>query len=440
MLTHGILTRPWCLLEIASAFAARQPTVLLEVRAGGFEPAEARALVRRLPEALPSASLALLHTHLGPQLAGLHEALEALIDRVEAEHVVPWDACVGDAAMVAQAQHLIEAMAVASEQPIQWMGSRESSGAAALSKLAVGSAALISCVGEDCAAHARVLQSSLSLRVSCPVVLGRLGSPEGEASTGDRDEGREAVVPPPAADGDQLLEDHSFNGRHQKGAHKSAAAMHGPSAAEASDACVLLLTKNVLSDANCLLEAYHAVASGKPLVPVTLSGYGYDFGAAAGALEALGETLAAHGQEACSLNASCKEQLGIDASEVQRVLVDALPNIIAIAWDPVAGAHHLAAVVEEVVRRLPPRRESTRCAVASARMVAIGRALRQTLRHALNGGKREMPPDDDDGAVVLRSRRGTPIVRSVRSVLGQVPPVCSESTLAAAYGIEVHNI
>jgi len=93
------------------------------------------------------------------------------------------------------------------------------------------------------------------------------------------------------------------------------------------------------------------------VVPVLLIGRGYDFAANQQLLQDLRAGLSAeeisalegqlHGAKSGSTLA------GLD--EVQAVLAEAIPNIIAVNWHPEGGDNHLTATVDDIIRRFPAR-------------------------------------------------------------------------------------
>lgn len=173
---------------------------------------------------------------------------------------------------------------------------------------------------EDCASEARVLQEILARCLSRPLHLGGI---EVDAASGTTS--LAAVL--------------KAQGVVER--------------VERSDACVILLTSSVLLQPVCLLEVYLALRLGKPLIPILLAGFGYQFATAMATLIATIEKLA-HDEEALAA-VGCE-----DAEEMEAVLQGAIVNLIAISWEPHQGEHHLSAVAAEVVRRLGRAAETGR--------------------------------------------------------------------------------
>ena len=84
MATKGVLTRPWCMLEIFEARLHSVPVILLNIARRGFNSLEMQEFIDNLEARLalsnPSA-LALLHEHVGDNLRQLQEVLRAENDR-----------------------------------------------------------------------------------------------------------------------------------------------------------------------------------------------------------------------------------------------------------------------------------------------------------------------------------------------------------------------
>ena len=82
--TEGVLTRPWCLLELWEAHRLKIPVIVMPVAGKKYEPDEARALLQNLEERLPAEALGMVTQHLDAEgsmhdLAGFKAALlEAL--------------------------------------------------------------------------------------------------------------------------------------------------------------------------------------------------------------------------------------------------------------------------------------------------------------------------------------------------------------------------
>jgi len=119
---------------------------------------------------------------------------------------------------------------------------------------------------------------------------------------------------------------------------------------------VLLLTKSTLHSADCLIAAAEALSSGKTLIPVLLTGRGYDFAANQRLLEDLRggldwDELALLQEQLQDVpSGSVLADRGVDS--LQAALAAALPSIIAVQWHPEGGDNQRTAAVEDIFRRL----------------------------------------------------------------------------------------
>ena len=118
---------------------------------------------------------------------------------------------------------------------------------------------------------------------------------------------------------------------------------------------ILLLTKRVLYQPECLYAAYCALVEDKLLIPINIERGGYDYATAAALLDRLEDELAVHHPHV--LNA-LREMLQADwelppsVAHVQQTLQGALPNLIAISWQPQSGRNHTASVISDIAARV----------------------------------------------------------------------------------------
>ena len=121
-------------------------------------------------------------------------------------------------------------------------------------------------------------------------------------------------------------------------------------AAQSAEAVAVLLTKNCLRDPCVLVELYHALQQGKPVVPICLMGHGYDF---KGGSELLGDLATGlTPKELIGLNKALGSLSNGSVEDVQTALVATLPRLIAINWEPEGGKNQLDAMVTNVLARL----------------------------------------------------------------------------------------
>jgi hypothetical protein len=76
----GVLSRPWCLIELLEAKRKEIPIVVVEIAGRGVDRKEARAFVTGLEAEMARPGLKLLHTLIGPDLGELQEACLQMLD------------------------------------------------------------------------------------------------------------------------------------------------------------------------------------------------------------------------------------------------------------------------------------------------------------------------------------------------------------------------
>ena len=383
--TKGLLTRPWCALEILEAKRANVPFVLVHIESKGFDAEDMRDYINNIETRLavsdPSA-LELLHKHLGHDLSELQEALLDVLPR-DGLDVPPvrWNPHASDNGIVAHIKDIVQAMAIVTgrEQRLVWKEaatrtpsqSERSSSWPWLAELFTFTggierpAAIIVCHATEALAEARVLQSALSTYCQRRVLIGAYLPQDAPQSCG------EAIG---------CSANHSAT---------------RPAAVEETDsscgAVVLLLTKSTLLAPGCLIAVARATLANRLVIPVMLQGRGYDFAAGqqllsnlraglgsrdvavlmafarrAPALGRVGSILTAFARHTPvgrvgSLSALRhppiataglgQERLS-DFDQVEAKLAATIPNLIAINWLPEGGNNLLAAAVRDIAHRM----------------------------------------------------------------------------------------
>jgi|EP00966_Prymnesium_polylepis_P060103 hypothetical protein len=143
-----------------------------------------------------------------------------------------------------------------------------------------------------------------------------------------------------------------------------------------SDLFVVLLTRRLLLNPIVLFEIWTALSLRLRIVTVAITGGGYDFGEASSVLldmqSVLSGTLpttSARTREITPKYSTAAEELqalimGSDpdttVAEVGDTLHASLTAVIALAWTPQGSKNHLAAVVDDILLRMPPRRSQRR--------------------------------------------------------------------------------
>ena len=121
-------------------------------------------------------------------------------------------------------------------------------------------------------------------------------------------------------------------------------------AAQSAEAVAVLLTKNCLRDPCVLVELFHALQQGKPIVPICLLGHGYDFKGGSELLGDLATRLTP--EELAGLNKALANISDGSVEDVQTALATTLPRLIAVNWEPEGGKNQLDATVTNVLARL----------------------------------------------------------------------------------------
>ena len=121
--TKGVLTRPWCLIELLEATRQHIPIIIVHVQGGGFDTDKARRFANGLEGEMASinpSALALLHENIGPDLHELKEACFGALD-ASTYNTIVFDQHASDLAMVAMMKDVVEAMARATDRKIVWI-------------------------------------------------------------------------------------------------------------------------------------------------------------------------------------------------------------------------------------------------------------------------------------------------------------------------------
>ena len=328
--TKGVLSRPWCLLELYEARKHGIPVLTFAMSAHGFTPAVARAQVSDLHNSLPGAALNIILEHLDKAGDTYEHFVELLLEAVDpdgpgSEGEEPlfqeWDNMAVDAQVKVEVKGLIHSMSLVTHRSLTWSDSLEDYG----DEVAVdasrsckdyllcrkprgGHVQVLFERGGNSAAH--VLQAGLRKQLGKPVLLsGQWDAAYGElrdAASADEKE-REATLAMVAEQLDDAVEE----------------GVHGASCV------VVLLTERLLSDPFTLIEMYEAFMRSVNVVPVHVKGGGYDFAAAIAQLDALPSLLEAADPELFEAVLDLMASRGIALSKMQTTLKH-LPDIIAV--------------------------------------------------------------------------------------------------------------
>ena len=314
--TKGLFSRPWCLLEIMHSARLKVPTIIVDIKNSGFDADQSQHYIEHLEEIMgmddPS-SLELLHEHLGSDLTELKVACMAVLTSFNeiGNRQLMWNPNSSDTELIACLQDIIDEMAAAIGTKLEWKGEAHSSLPHKQRKASANqtcSALHLVCNTGEALTEARVLQTELAMRM------------------------------------DRLVSTSSLTGSQGTAVHRA-------------EAVVVLLSRHLLHEPAALMEIYGAVQQGKPIVPICLTGHGYDFKDAQAHLSDLEARLdpgklAELRQALGGLASTGPDLKTVSVGELQAVLLATLPRIIAVNWEPESGKHQLDAAVVNVQARL----------------------------------------------------------------------------------------
>jgi len=130
LLTRGVLTRPWCLLEVFEAISRGLPIVLVEINDGGFSFDEVKAYIADLPARMgmenPTGLDVILEELGSTPIRRLQAAVLGLLD----EHhkscapTLVWNPSAGDHMMLAAVKDIVERMGEVAGRELTWSASR----------------------------------------------------------------------------------------------------------------------------------------------------------------------------------------------------------------------------------------------------------------------------------------------------------------------------
>ena len=230
-----------------------------------------------------------------------------------------WNPNSSDTELIACLQDIIDEMAAAIGTKLEWKGEAHSSLPHKQRKASANqtcSALHLVCNTGEALTEARVLQTELAMRM------------------------------------DRLVSTSSLTGSQVD------------TAVHRAEAVVVLLSRHLLHEPAALMEIYGAVQQGKPIVPICLTGHGYDFKDAQAHLSEL-ETrlgprkLAELREGLCALSSGTPDAKAVSIGELQAALLATLPRIIAVNWEPQGGKHQLDSTVTNVLARLKTRPHGT---------------------------------------------------------------------------------
>eukprot|EP00966_Prymnesium_polylepis_P239246 5532936-Prymnesium_polylepis.1 len=133
-----------------------------------------------------------------------------------------------------------------------------------------------------------------------------------------------------------------------------------------ADAIVVILTARLSTDPNALFEIWSALKAGVPLIPVAITGKGYDFEEAAKTLANLPQVMETARVGSTSVLEG-KLPDGTSVASLGKLVHFNLTSIIAISWNPSQGQNHMDAVVHDIGQRMQRHMRAKRWARGTGR-------------------------------------------------------------------------
>ena len=350
--TKGVLTRPWCLLEILHAHRKQVPVLLVGVSGRGFDIDEQLEfandlesnMMRLNPDGIP-----VLHKEMHTtDLSMLQTALVATLEKFKASpRKLFWNPHAGDEEIIASLKDMVEGMAQMTDRKVVWRGEQKLPATRRLTKEPASRRLTATTKASD------IRMSRLSERKSRPSEVGNPSPEAMEVSSVEEGGTRQGIDRSSATSSSCALRRktlHSsrpilrslamLSGKDRKELAVPVAfiaaqpddavmdarvlqtelAMHtgrrvlistpGSDAhhdSEVSPSVIVLLTKNALTDPALLYTVYRAARLQKTILPICLAGRGYDFGAASAFLEKVLARSRQCGMSSCT----CSPALGV---------------------------------------------------------------------------------------------------------------------------------
>jgi len=364
--TGGVLTRPWCLLELLETKRKRIPVIIVTMANSGFTFDGARLFIEDFEAEMARVNppgLDFLTQRFGSDMDEIKEAVEKALESNESAQLT-FDAHAGDHAMLATMKDVVERMAKDTGRTIKWSGGEDLLRGAASSRAA--SRRNTFCRKETCsktqlAAFLKDLGGRTS-RTSKPserdsVRKNSLTKRIRNSLTMHREEvvvNKGSAVFVCCARRDAVRHARVLRAGLSIKIGRGCAIGGGDATArfiEVSHLCVVLLTKKLLSDPIALHEIWLAVRQKLPLVTCMITGCGYDYDNASALFADLSTGLEKAKPGAAQ---ELQEQLpdGVSVDDVGQTLKSSLTAIIALSWSP-ASRNQLDAVVDDIVASIP---------------------------------------------------------------------------------------
>jgi len=350
--TSGVLTRPWCLLELYEARRNKIPVLTLAMSAHCFTPASARDQLVDLHTKLPEGAEQLIRDHLqqNPNAGEPPDSWERFLELV-AEAVDPtgdgvahpplyqeWHNMGADQQVKAEIKALVESMGQVTQRRLHWSESGPSAAEPAeprswkdvLLCRAGKQPKHVICVFEtQGSSAARMLMTGLKEKLGKPVLLsGQWAATYAELNS-EHQHLADAVhsgTPDAVKEAQDTMDDVVDKVRERI---EDAIAF----GVQGSGALVVLLTEHVLCCPLTLLEVYTAMQRDITIVPVVVAGSNYDFAKTPAQLQRLAAHLEEElGEVLYNDVLGLLARRGISMGQMQSKLKK-LPNLIAVTME-----------------------------------------------------------------------------------------------------------
>jgi len=318
VLTKGLLTRPWCLLEIREAMAQQKPIVLLDLKGGNFNFDEALIMLSDLEHYMPALNpycLDELKTFLGNEpLTVLQDTVVRALDkgRAVSPRIPELNLNGTSNQLEAQLVDLVQAMATATKRQLTW-------------------------------SDARAINEKLERR-------------KRESTSTRKPPKKVSILHHPAAEVHaQLLQD-AMEGTLRERCDRTA-----PGTPEQMDSflqqvarsklVLLLQTAHVLEQPWVLLSLYRAAICNVPMVCVVVVGSGYEFAEAKGHLTNLEEVLSESARQEVSgalVRLSDLSGETHDIGTLSTKLAALVPSLISVVLNPDGSENELSATARDI--------------------------------------------------------------------------------------------
>jgi len=337
ILTDGVLTRPWCLLELFEAKTRAIPIVLLNVVGGNFDLTKMKAFITDLEGEMGHANpagLELMEQELHPTpLSTLKDTvLDVLHNEFSSNNtVLAWNSSAGDRAMLAAFKDLIERMGEVAKRKIVWQPAKKD-------------------MPLPWAVSATLHEKQTPL--STGIIPMKISSDSGKGGSSDV----ACVVISETAyySSASVLAAEIARGVdrpvHRGGDEESLEMI------PAASCVVVLLTARLVVSPRCVAELFTALKADLPLITVLLDQGGYSF---EDTRRRLNSDLDSWTKDLANedLLVNLKEILGdqINLSHVQKSIYSSITSVIATTWVPHGSRNQFVATVNDVCAQIPSK-------------------------------------------------------------------------------------